>query len=183
MRQPQSQVCGLRHDIKNQLAVVRQYAAAGQTEELGRYLDRCLAQLAHPGFVHTGNPDIDSILNYKLGQAERAGARLTLDVRLPENVTADAFDWNMILGSLLDHAVEALEKSREKRLSLSLRVDRGIFYLNISYGYAGSAPQAEGPGGPGGSLVQRAIDKYHGTLDVNCTGQVCTVAVMLYLEP
>ena len=112
MRQSQQQVSALRHDMKNHLAVVRQYAAAGQTEELGRYLDRCLEQLAQPGFVHTGNPDIDSMLNYKLAQAERAGARLTLDIRLPEDFTADAFDWNIILGSLLDHAVEALEQSR-----------------------------------------------------------------------
>ena len=183
MRQSEQQVRALRHDMKNHLAVVRQYAAAGQTEELGRYLDRCLEQLAQPGFVHTGNPDIDSMLNYKLAQAERAGARLTLDIRLPEDFTADAFDWNIILGSLLDHAVEALEKSREKRLSLSLRVDRGIFYLKMAYSDDGPAPESEGAGGLGGSLVQRAIDKYHGTLDVDHAGQICTVAVMLYLEP
>ena len=183
MRQSQQQVSALRHDMKNHLAVVRQYAAAGQTEELGRYLDRCLEQLAQPGFVHTGNPDIDSMLNYKLAQAERAGARLTLDIRLPEDFTADAFDWNILLGSLLDHAVEALEKSREKRLSLSLRVDRGIFYLKMAYSDDGPAPESEGASGLGGSLVQRAIDKYHGTLDVDHAGQICTVKVMLYLEP
>lgn len=45
--------------------------------------------LTRPGFVHTGNPDIDSILNYKLGQAEAAGARLELDVKLPEGFTAE----------------------------------------------------------------------------------------------
>ena len=120
-----------------------------------------------------------------VGQAAQgtASARLTLDIRLPEDFTADAFDWNIILGSLLDHAVEALEKSREKRLSLSLRVDRGIFYLKMAYSDDGPAPQSEGANGLGGSLVQRAIDKYHGTLDVDHAGQICTVKVMLYLEP
>ena len=68
-------------------------------------------------------------------------------------------------------------------VALSLRVDRGIFYLKMAYSDDGPAPESEGAGGLGGSLVQRAIDKYHGTLDVDLAGQICTVAVMLYLEP
>ena len=183
LRQSERQIRALRHDLNNHLAVLETYAARGQTEKLERYLGRLGRQLARPGFVSTGNPEIDGILNDKLGRAERAGARLEVDVRLPENLAADVFDLAVILGNLLDNAVEGLEKSVDKRLSLSLRVDRGIFYLKLAYSDDGPAPQSEGANGLGGSLVQRAIDKYHGTLDVDHAGQICTVKVMLYLEP
>ena len=45
MRQSEEQVSALRHDMKNHLAVLREYAARGQEEELVRYLDRCLEKV------------------------------------------------------------------------------------------------------------------------------------------
>ena len=83
MRQSEQQVRALRHDMKNHLAVLEGYAARGQTEELVQYLKRLDQQLSCPGLVHTGNLELDSILSYKLGWAELAGARVKLDVRLP----------------------------------------------------------------------------------------------------
>ena len=78
--------------MKNHLAVLREYAAQGQLQELVWYPDNFVHMLLRPGFVYTGNPDIDSILNFKLGQAEEAEGRLELDVKLPEDFNANTFD-------------------------------------------------------------------------------------------
>ena len=195
MRQSERQASALRHDMKNHLAVLREYAAQGKMQELERYLDAFDQKLIRPGLVHTGNPDIDSILNYKLGQAEDAGARLELDVKLPEGFTADAFDLNVILGNLLDNAVEALPESGDKWIALSLRVDRGVFFLRIANGYDGITIQADGPDGPvyrsrkkgeghglGLGIVRRIVDKYHGELQIESAEAVFAVEAILYLE-
>ena len=195
MRQSERQISVLRHDMKNHLAVLREYAAQGRLDKLEQYLNTFDQKLTRPGFVHTGNPDIDSILNYKLGQAEAAGARLELDVKLPEGFTADAFDLNVILGNLLDNAVEALAKSQEKLLFFSLRVDRGVFFLNIINSYDGVTLQTQGRDGPvyrsrkgganhglGLSIVQRIVEQYHGQLRIDSTKSVFKVETILYLE-
>ena len=65
LRQSERQIRALRHDLNNHLAVLETYAARGQTEKLERYLGRLGRQLARPGFVSTGNPEIDGILNDK----------------------------------------------------------------------------------------------------------------------
>lgn len=195
MRQSEAQVRALRHDMKNHLAVLEGYAARGQTEELVQYLKRLDQQLSCPGLVHTGNLELDSILNYKLGWAKQAGARMKLDVRLPEGFTADMFDLNVILGNLLDNAVEGLERSEAKELSLSLTADRGVLFLKIVNSYDGVLLRAAGPEVPayrsrkteeghglGLSIVRRAVDKYHGALWIDSAGTIFSVEVMLYLE-
>ena len=131
MRQWERQLCALRHDMKNHLSVLRTYAALGQTEKLEQYLDRLGQPLIPPGFVHTGNPEIDSMLNYKLEQAERAGAKLELDVRLPEGFAADVFDLTIILGNLLDNALEGLKKAGPRRFSYVWRWT-GVYFSSKS---------------------------------------------------
>lgn len=195
MRQSEQQVRALRHDLKNHLAVLEAYAAGGHTEELMRYLRRLDQQLDRPGLVHTGNPELDSILNYKLSQAQQAGARLELDVRLPRDVTADLFDLNVVLGNLLDNAVEGLETCETKELFLSLTVDQGVLSLHIRNRYDGVALWREGPDGPvyrsrksgpghglGLGIVRRMVDKYHGALQIDSAGTVFSVKAILYLD-
>ena len=138
----------------------------------------------------------EPILNYKLAQAEEAGARLELDVTLPEGFAANAFDLNVILGNLLDNAIEALARSDDKWISLSLRADRGVFFCKIANSYDGITRQAAGPDGPayrsrkegeghglGLGIVRRMVERYHGALQIDSTGTTFTVEVILYLDP
>lgn len=188
MRGSEQQISALRHDMKNHLAVLHEYAAHGRIRELEQYLDKFEQKLIRPGFVHTGNPDVDSILNYKLGQAVEAGARLKLDITLPEDFTADSFDLNVLLGNLLDNGVEALAGSGDKWLALALRVEQGVFFLKISNSYDGVTLPAyrSRKGGSGHGLglgiVRRIVDKYHGELRIDGSGTIFTVEAILYLE-
>ena len=196
LRQSERQSSALRHDMKNHLAVLRAYVVQGRMDKVEQYLNTFDRHLTRPGFVHTGNPDIDSILNYKLGQAEEAGARLELDVILPEGFAANAFDLNVILGNLLDNAIEALARSDDKWISLSLRADRGVFFCKIANSYDGITRQTAGPDGPayrsrkegeghglGLGIVRRMVERYHGALQIDSTGTTFTVEVILYLDP
>lgn len=191
MSQSEEQMRVLRHDMKNHLSVLREYAAQGRTAELERYLDTFSQQLASPGFVRTGNPDMDSILNYKLGQASQAGARLELDVKLPEHLGANPFDLNVLLGNLLDNAVEALARCEDKFLSLTLRADRGMLFLKVVNRYDGvvftdgetyRSRKEGGDHGLGLGIVARTVDKYHGQLRISSQGQLFTVEILLFLE-
>lgn len=195
MQQSEQQVRALRHDMKNHLVVLEQYAEQGKIEELESYLKSCTEKLNKPGYVNTGNQEIDSILNYKLEQAGRLGVKPEIHIALPEQFTVDVFDLNVILGNLLDNAVEALERCDEKRLSLSLRVDRGVLYFKIINSYDGIAycktdqqgiryqSRKEGKGhGLGLQIVQKTVEKYHGQLRIDRGNTEFTVSAILYLN-
>ena len=195
MQQSEHQVRALRHDMKNHLTMLQTFAARGETDTLTQYLSTCSEQLVQPGYVHTGNPEIDGILNYKLEHAHQLGAKLELDISLPERLTASPFDLNVILGNLLDNAVEGLARSGEKRLSLSLRFDRGMLFLRLTNTYDGVALKTgeleggvyrsrkdESGHGLGLSIVRRTVEKYHGQLRLEDTGTLFTAEAVLYLD-
>ena len=191
MQQSEHQVRALRHDMKNHLTMLQAFAARGETDTLTQYLSTCSEQLVQPGYVHTGNPEIDGILNYKLEHAHQLGAKLELDISLPERLTASPFDLNVILGNLLDNAVEGLARSGEKRLSLSLRFDRGMLFLRLTNTYDGVALKTgeleggvyrsrkdESGHGLGLSIVRRTVEKYHGQLRLDPVLSILSVFSM-----
>ena len=195
MRQSEEQVRALRHDMKNHLAILREYAAHGRVEEMERYLDTFAQKLTRPGLVHTGNPNLDSILNYKLEQTRQAGVRLELDVRLPQGLEADPFDLNVLLGNLLDNAIEGVETSPDKWLSLLLRLEQGVLLLKVANSYDGVVQVTQGPQGPvyhsrkggqghglGLGIVERVVEKYHGQLQIHSEGTTFEAEALLYLE-
>ena len=191
----EERVRSIYHDMKNHLTMLQAFAARGETDTLTQYLSTCSEQLVQPGYVHTGNPEIDGILNYKLEHAHQLGAKLELDISLPERLTASPFDLNVILGNLLDNAVEGLARSGEKRLSLSLRFDRGMLFLRLTNTYDGVALKTgeleggvyrsrkdESGHGLGLSIVRRTVEKYHGQLRLEDTGTLFTAEAVLYLD-
>lgn len=195
MREAEQQVRTLRHDMKNHLSILRQYADEGRTEELEQYLDAFALKLSPKAeYVATGNRELDSILNYKLGQAEAAGAVLTLDVSLPEQLVVDVFDLNVVLGNLLDNATEGVAGSSDKGLSLYLRLDRGVLYIKLTNAYDGvvniertadalryrTRKQDSTLHGLGLESVRATVEKYHGYLEISHQDKQFTVEAVLY---
>ena len=102
----------------------------------------------------------------------------------------------MILGNLLDNAVEGVARGGEKRLALTLRQDRGVLYLQVRNGYDGVAIREEGPDGqpvyrsrkPGGGhglgleSVRATVARYDGQLRIQNDSRTFTVEAVLYLS-
>lgn len=99
---------GWRHDYHNHLQVMKAELAAGQLAELSAYLDELEADLDRVDtYVKSGNLMVDAILNSKLSLAERAGVDVTCKAVVPDALTVDDVDLCVILGNLLDNAIEA----------------------------------------------------------------------------
>lgn len=99
---------GWRHDYHNHLQVMKAELAAGQLAELSAYLDELEADLDRVDtYVKSGNLMVDAILNSKLSLAERDGVAVTCKARVPDALTVDDVDLCVILGNLLDNAIEA----------------------------------------------------------------------------
>ena len=56
-------------------------------------------------------------------------------IDLPAELNISSFDMTVILGNLLDNAIEALRQSENKRLLLSMKLTRGIVRIDIENSY------------------------------------------------
>lgn len=86
-------------------------------------------------YSKTGNDDVDSLLNYELSLAAEFGAEIIYDVNLPEKLNISSFDITIILGNLMDNAIEALRNSEKKLLKVNIQFNKGIIRIDIENSY------------------------------------------------
>lgn len=102
---------GWRHDYHNHIQVMKAHMALGQMEALSGYLDALEQELSRvDAYVKSGNLMIDAILNSKLSLARQQEIALHCTATLPERLSISDVDLCVILGNLLDNAIEACEK-------------------------------------------------------------------------
>lgn len=188
----------LRHDLNNHITAIYHLVNDRDTEKALHYLGR-LANIAEDSteFSRSGNTVIDSILNYKLGAAQRLGAEISLKVQIPYDLPIDQIDAWTILGNLMNNALEALKEADKKVLEIHILYSLGMLYISIKNSYSGARnrvleksgtssylttkPNAEAHGF-GLKNVQEYAEKYDGELTIEDDGSFFTASVLLYMD-
>lgn len=168
---------GWRHDYHNHLQVMKAELAAGQLAELSAYLDELEADLDRVDtYVKSGNLMVDAILNSKLSLAERDGVAVTRKARVPDALTVDDVDLCVILGNLLDNAIEACAAlpadGRWLRVYVAARGSQ--LYASIqnsavedpSFNQRNYISEKRGNHGLGMKRVAAVVEKYEGFLNL-----------------
>lgn len=109
------QVRGWRHDYKHHIQTMKAHLAMKQYEELDTYLSELDTDLTTVDTViKTGNVRIDAVLNSKLAVAKRKGIHVNAKAIVPKELAVSEVDLCIIIGNLLDNAMEACEKEPEE---------------------------------------------------------------------
>lgn len=135
------QMRGWRHDYHNHIQTMKAYLALGQTQELDGYLGSLDADLtAVDTLLKTGNVMVDAILNSKLSLAKSRGISIHAKATVPAQLQVSDIDLCVIIGNLLDNAMEACLKVPEEA-SRFLRVYigslKGQLYVSVSNAVGG----------------------------------------------
>lgn len=168
---------GWRHDYHNHIQVIKAYLAAGNLQETDRYLDRLEQDLDQVDtYVKSGNQMIDAILNSKLTLAAAREIRVNCKTEVPETVSVEDIDLCVILGNLLDNALEACEviPPESRFLRVYIAAAGSQLYLSIqnsaredlSEGQRRYITNKRGNHGYGMKRVQAMVDKYDGFLNL-----------------
>lgn len=189
----QKRVRGIYHDIKNHILVMRSYLAKNDYGNLGEYLER-LQQETRQSVpqVYTGQPTVDSILNYKISAAKDVSVKV--ETCIPEKIGIDDYDITVILGNLFDNAIEACSKlDRDKRnIKCSIKMIKNQVFITMENPYLGKILWSNGNPltqkvdkanhGIGLQNVKRVVEKYNGILETTGENNIFTVKTMLYLR-
>lgn len=166
---------GWRHDYHNHLQVMKAQIAAGQLEEMEKYLSDLEQNLDKVDtYVRSGNLMADAILNSKLSLAEKKGIRVNCKAILPGELSIEDVDLCVLLGNLLDNALEACERIPEQQrfLRIYMIVNKSQFYVSIQnsakeeldFNERNYISTKRGNHGLGMKRVKALADKYDGYL-------------------
>ncbi len=161
---------GWRHDYRHHIQTMKVHAAKGEYEEITRYLDMLDDDLTNvETVVRTGNRMADAILNSKLSLAAEKEIDIKAEAKIPVSLTVSELDLCIIIGNLLDNAMEAcMELPPERRLiRLYMEMKGTYLYLALTNTAGGrkkhSFGTTRGEGhGLGLSRVDAVVQKYGG---------------------
>lgn len=185
----------LRHDLNDRLVALGALLEQGQYGDARQEIDEMLYEnsLHRDEISHSGNLALDALINYKHSVAKTVNADLSCVVEVPADLPVDGTDLCVILGNLLDNALEAvaLLPKEERWIKLEIRLEKGLLRILAENPYKGKLEQrydgtlkSRKPGdGHGFGLlsVQRAVDKYNGELCLPYDDMVFRVCITLYL--
>lgn len=190
----------LRHDMVNNYVLELSYLEQGKLELLKAHYAVRLGQMKSvEKLIHTGNMGIDSLLNYKLEEARRRQIAVRWKVQTTGMIRILDGDLNMLLGNLLDNALEAAEKveMNKRVLSFGLNSDGGVFSFEIKNTCLPIAGWEERSKrglrlktdkknarehGFGLGQVRRVVKKYQGKLEIRLEEEAFYVSVVLYMK-
>ena len=198
-----SEIRGMKHDMKNTLAVILQLSMEekGELQEYLADLNQTFDRLDMR--FRTGNTVADTLLNMKYHEAVRLIPDLEMDTdRLvfPQDMEIHSYDIGIILGNAVDNAVQACQKLKEKEPEAEVFIrfvtlQKGnLLVLKVENSFDGKLvrrPREEFPmtdkpdkenHGMGLANIKNTVEKYHGAMDYMVKGRVFILSMMMKNE-
>lgn len=185
----------VRHDINGYLLDLRASVQSGELEEAVKKIDALLwhNSMYHNEVSRSGNIVIDSLINYKYSVACGEGICMKCVVRVPSRLPFDGADLCIILGNLLDNAIEAAVSlpDGQRHMALTIVWVKESLSIAVQNFYGGKIRRSatgqlltnkkDGLNhGIGLTSVQRSVDKYGGELLTDYGNGLFKATVLLY---
>ncbi len=182
----------LRHDMKNYLLALKGYIENGGREKSIDYILQINDSLYEKEQLsRTGNIEIDSILNYKLQEAESKGILVTPELKIPSKLNILPLDIVVILGNLLDNAIEASSKvESDKIIDIRIKYKNDVLFIYINNSFDGSiiydgdkiktTKEDKENHGIGLNNIEKILKKYDGIMKVYHTEKRFHVDILMY---
>lgn len=135
-KQSVSEIRKINHDIKNHLLTINTYIDENEKKKASEYINELLPKLDYKKNIEYCKAElINGMLNYKVKEAENKNINVSVSVNIDTAINVDSFDMTVILGNLLDNAIEGAIETDKKLIDIKLYTDRGLFFVEIKNSY------------------------------------------------
>ena len=189
-----TQVRGWRHDYHNHIQAMKVYLASNRTEDLGSYLNKLDDDLKSVDTViKTGNVMIDAVLNSKISIANTKEIAVDAEAVVPKGLNIQEVDLCVIIGNLLDNAIEACLKQPDadsRFIKIYIDINKEMLYIYVANSVGGEIKKTSrgyistknsSSHGFGLMRMDKIIEKYKGFTDRQNEPGVFATEIMLPL--
>jgi two-component system sensor histidine kinase AgrC len=166
-----------KHDMKNQLVIIANYLDNGQIALAREHIEKLSGSVLPyiQDFINTDNDAFDAIVNAKIAVCNHK--KIHIDIREMPNILAclDGTDIGILFGNLLDNAIEAADKTKERRITVDIRRNGAYMSIQTRNSIADSVLKGNGElettkkdkssHGIGVKSIKRVVKKYNGMID------------------
>lgn len=184
----------IRHDFHHHLLAIQAYLDGKQYEQLTDYLSLYTREFSSPSQAPLCRHYLaDAVLQHYQSQANEQGCEFRTYVDIPPQLSISDLDLCIVLGNLLENALEGNRRlpPDEQMLHLHLKRQGEMLILTLDNRFDGSLHYREGTllshkrggavEGIGLQSVRAIAEKYQGVVRVEPNANVFKVSVMLTL--
>ncbi|WP_158588780.1 sensor histidine kinase [Butyrivibrio sp. X503] len=191
-----SEIRRTRHDMKNHLTGLFEMIKQGHNNEACEYIERLLKDginVDAEEISRSGNIIIDSLINHKYKIAKKNGIDFDATVFVPAKLEFRSDHLVIILGNLLENALEACYKVAQdiRYIKVEISYEKGILHICIknscisekrrgSDGAYFTTKEDKENHGIGLSSVKKAVKYYDGEVKIKDNIEDFTVVAILY---
>lgn len=182
-----------RHDLHHHIIALRRLAEKGELNSIKSYLDVLNPNEAEKTpLSYTANQTADAVLQYYGSVARRNGIYFDAELELPESTELSEEELSIVLGNLLENAVEAgiRQKENDPFIYLRGRMENSSLALIIENSYSGEihrkgdrflSSKREGTG-LGVQSVCTVVSRHGGLIEFDAGDRTFHVSLLLPLD-
>ena len=122
-----------KHDFHHHLQTLKGQLEAGETDRALAYIEELDDSLMNVDtLLKTGNVSLDAILSAKTAQAKAENITVTIKANVPDVLTISDLELSIIIGNLLDNAIEACRTVTEERfIRIFISMKGNMLYFSM----------------------------------------------------
>lgn len=185
-----------KHDWINELIALKNEIEYENKDVVLQNIDRIIQNCQFGEAISdTGNKCIDALINVKYTTAKEKGIDFILKIFIPEELPINQCDMGIVLGNILDNAIEATEKcnSSAKKIEIIMGIKKEALVLVVKNPLAGSLKRNKDGRllstkedskrhGYGINSVIKVARKYNGDVIIEEEGGEFVITVTMNLE-
>ena len=124
---------GYKHDFHHHLQTLKGQLEAGEVDRALAYIEQLDGQLMNMDtLLKTGNVSLDAVLSAKLAQAKAENIAVTVKANVPDTLTVSDVELSIIVGNLLDNAIEACRMAvGERFIRIFMSMKGNMLYFSM----------------------------------------------------
>lgn len=178
------------HDLRNQLFAIKELVKSGNERGIQKIEEICATVSAAQNIIYTNDTEIDALINSKAHTASLNGIALSCQCHFSGFGKIDRIDLCVLIGNLLDNAIEACKKfDGERYIEMSILQRANMVNLVVVNPFIGEICNTNGiyctskedkySHGFGLKSVKTIINKYDGYIELSDNINVFTVSALL----
>jgi len=184
-----------KHNMKQNLVFLRELAIKKEHQAMIEHLDQLFEDTIKPdGISHTGNTVVDSLINYKYSIARANNIDFHVELNIPEEMDFLNSDLCILLGNVLDNALEAVIRDHNKDspyIKINMVFEKGVLVITAVNSFDGilkrnrkgdliSVKEDNENHGIGLNSIQKVVNKYQGSLLIKIIRKEFALRILMY---
>lgn len=182
----------IRHDMKQHFSSVLNMLEKQNYQTAEEYLKKLVEDNTdHSQICRTENPVVDAIVNAKYSFMKTLGIQCTADIHIPMQLPFEMADMSVLLGNVLDNAIEANNDSVAKKyIKIYMAYDKNILIITVINSYDGTLirdktgkiltrKDDQNAHGFGLVSIERIVQKYHGSMVIEETAEEFKIKLIM----